>query len=435
MILKDYLSNNRRFWVLEAGLALLAALSVVVIVSPEFWFSRTLVFYAQDYQINITNDSPSGGNSVVAWKGDKNEFWHCIKGNKFPVYCGSSAYVAKDGKGFDLSFATKMRVWIDYLGEDKDQNKAIKLYLRNANKKYITSENNSSTKYNQIMLPVHELGDAHTLDMELFSVADWWLSRKPPEFAQPEFDNITVIELQTGQKIEDNDYFRLRKIEWLGQAYSEETTFRALAVSWAVLILLLLMYRLISLKIRLLRDNKLQAELFEVNDLLKLKNLEFSELARTDHLTGLLNRMGLRDALHEKVKEWRVNNAPFSLILLDIDKFKDLNDCFGHDEGDKVLKALANFLSESVRAGDDLARWGGEEFIIVCHNTELERAYLVAENLRRKLQATKLHSKAQVTASFGVSSAVQSNVDDMFKRADRALYEAKKQGRNKVCKL
>lgn len=166
-------------------------------------------------------------------------------------------------------------------------------------------------------------------------------------------------------------------------------------------------------------------------DITDKKRIE--KISITDKLTGLFNRHKLDEILTMKIEEYLRYKTPFSVILLDIDYFKDVNDNYGHDIGDYVLQQFAVLLKSSVRTTDVIGRWGGEEFIIVCTNTSLENATTLAEHLRKKVESTPFDTVGNKTASFGVKEFEKG--DDMisfFKSVDDALYQAKHTGRNKV---
>ncbi len=160
------------------------------------------------------------------------------------------------------------------------------------------------------------------------------------------------------------------------------------------------------------------------------------KLATTDPLTKIYNRLKLNELLAFEVKKSDRYKLPLSLIMFDIDHFKDINDTYGHDIGDEVLIKLCESVSASIRETDVFARWGGEEFIIMLPNTADEGAQVMAENLRKVIENTNFGSVGVVTASFGVSEyCPDTNMRDVLKKVDDALYEAKKGGRNKVVLL
>ncbi|NQD36616.1 diguanylate cyclase [Permianibacter sp. IMCC34836] len=189
-------------------------------------------------------------------------------------------------------------------------------------------------------------------------------------------------------------------------------------------------------------NRQLQAEISERERMAKL----LEQTARTDFLTKLINRRAMAQSLQTEVarleransESGRVEAASgtFSMVLVDIDHFKNINDQFGHDIGDEVLKALARAFEASVREQDIVARWGGEEFLILLPNTGQADAVEQAERLRQLLDSDKLRIDRyphRVTASFGVSEYSKGqSVESMLKQADVALYQAKAQGRNQV---
>lgn len=157
------------------------------------------------------------------------------------------------------------------------------------------------------------------------------------------------------------------------------------------------------------------------------------ELSVTDKLTGLYNRRRLDDLLQQESDRAERYGLAFSAIMCDIDFFKRVNDTYGHQAGDAVLVQIAQLLQESVRASDVSGRWGGEEFIVVCPETDVDGAYLLAEKLRVVIAAHDFPIVGSKTCSFGVVSRLpQEKVDDLIGRMDAALYCAKERGRNRV---
>lgn len=157
------------------------------------------------------------------------------------------------------------------------------------------------------------------------------------------------------------------------------------------------------------------------------------ELATRDHLTGLYNRNYFVDMYTKKIHESLRTKQPVAFILVDIDKFKGINDKYGHLKGDYVLKTLADILREKLRASDIICRWGGEEFLIMCIDTDLKKAVFVAEKIRKSVMEYQFEGELQVTVSLGVTQWNDTdNEEDVFRRADNSLYLAKLTGRNRV---
>lgn len=153
-----------------------------------------------------------------------------------------------------------------------------------------------------------------------------------------------------------------------------------------------------------------------------------------DPLTGALNRFGAEDSFINLSYRHRAYGELFSLIMLDIDHFKMVNDTYGHDIGDQVIVSLSNIIKETIRSTDKFIRFGGEEFLIILPNTDLNSATQVADKIRLNIQNT-LHSskKLEITSSFGVVTYKNDDsFNDLIKQADLLLYEAKESGRNIV---
>ncbi len=150
----------------------------------------------------------------------------------------------------------------------------------------------------------------------------------------------------------------------------------------------------------------------------------------TDAMTGLLNRRGLEKA----VENLRANNVSFSLLALDIDYFKKVNDTFGHDAGDALLKEVAQLMKVQARDLDIVCRSGGEEFMIFLANTELNQAFEVAERVRKSMETHNFAVVSSITISIGVShwAGQPQSIESVMKEADKALYKAKENGRNRT---
>lgn len=162
-------------------------------------------------------------------------------------------------------------------------------------------------------------------------------------------------------------------------------------------------------------------------------NEHLNKLATTDSLTGIMNRFRIEHLVQVFVANAERYGHAFSLILFDIDHFKLVNDTYGHDEGDRVLKTLADGLTSFLREGDLLGRWGGEEFMVLLPGTDLAGATVVAERVRARVAATDFGFPDPVTVSLGVTEwAKGDRLKDLLMRADSAMYRAKKAGRNRV---
>lgn len=178
----------------------------------------------------------------------------------------------------------------------------------------------------------------------------------------------------------------------------------------------------------------LHSSLSEKMRLLEEAHATISHQAATDELTGLYNRRFFNENLAKHLSASRRHSLQISIIMTDIDKFKAVNDTYGHSAGDLILKICANTMRSLARTEDTVARWGGEEFIILLPYTPLEGATVLAERIRCTLASDCLAgSSMPVTASFGVAELKEGeDAEALLRRADKALYRAKDEGRNRV---
>lgn len=184
--------------------------------------------------------------------------------------------------------------------------------------------------------------------------------------------------------------------------------------------------------------NSVDCSVLEELETLRQENTELKEALRTDMLTDLFNYRHLMEALDWEMERTRRTHMPTSLIMIDLDHFKEINDTWGHEIGNMVLKHIARAMRDGLRKMDIPCRFGGEEFAIILPNTQLQHAALVAERLRDAIENSPLEVEGDaipVTASFGVEHyrvGMQLSVDEFIHLTDGYLYKAKQDGRNRV---
>ena len=198
-------------------------------------------------------------------------------------------------------------------------------------------------------------------------------------------------------------------------------------VPWMVIFNRLLAIFVISITMFFVIDRK--------NSEIKIKKLnkELQQMVHTDPLTGAKNRLAFIKRITEEIERAKRYEAPLSIIMFDIDHFKKINDTYGHNVGDNVLKGMVKIVEEHLRKSDNLYRTGGEEFIVILPNTDIEKAEIVAEKIREAICKTKFEKVGRVTISIGVTQVTEDDDEDtVTSRVDEALYRAKNTGRNKV---
>ncbi|OUR64885.1 hypothetical protein A9Q79_06240 [Methylophaga sp. 42_25_T18] len=193
------------------------------------------------------------------------------------------------------------------------------------------------------------------------------------------------------------------------------------------------------------RFEQSQKEIIELNQRIQTMEQETTvlresaeksrNLALKDALTGIWNRQALNEILDKEFARWQRYQSPLSIIIWDVDFFKRVNDNYGHAAGDKVLRTIARIFQKATRDADFISRFGGEEFMGVFPETRLEDALTLANKIREKVELSKFHyedKRVFITASAGLATfRPGDSIDDVFKRADKALYQAKEGGRNR----
>lgn len=178
---------------------------------------------------------------------------------------------------------------------------------------------------------------------------------------------------------------------------------------------------------------KLNNKIKEANKSIIAKSRELEIMTITDSLTGLYNRRHLELSLNSEILRFKRYKRPLSAMIIDIDNFKSVNDTFGHIAGDNVLIKVSDILKNEIRVTDISGRWGGEEFMVICPETDMDGALSLAESLRQKVESLDLGDVGLVTISIGAASLDETDDEISFvKRADKALYIAKSKGKNRV---
>lgn len=190
-------------------------------------------------------------------------------------------------------------------------------------------------------------------------------------------------------------------------------------------------YPLIRTQVR--EEGKLRA----MTETLSARSETLEQAALTDALTGMQNRRYFDDALKEYIEEFRRIDKPIGLMILDLDHFKEVNDTYGHDVGDEVLRAVASCLRDMTRYHDVVARLGGEEFAVVAPNMDEDMLVKLAERIRKAIAGMAVLSgnvRLKITTSVGLAVwDKRESAEEFYRRADRLLYQAKRMGRNRVC--
>jgi diguanylate cyclase (GGDEF)-like protein len=382
------------------------------------------------YKTSLGDDQPKGGASTAEWVDKSMYEWRCTLRQKYEYpYCLFQVLLG----GVDLSKYETMTITLEYTG-NKLPTDSVRFFLRNNTPIYRQEGSVESLKYNEVEIPANRLDQPYVVHLTDFDIPDWWLRQFniAPENAQTEFDDVIFLEITTGTGAPPGDYhFKLYSIEWEGNLIPREEWYLGIIVVWLSFLFSVLVYRVWRLKSEIDAHYARAQNLQQLNQILDTKSKYFEKMAKTDPLTGVSNRGGIGDFLLREIRNHIETGNPLTVILLDVDHFKQINDTHGHDHGDTVLVKVAHTLTEYLRTSDAVARWGGEEFLLVCPNTSLESGKALAEKLRYRIKNLGAEGST-LSASFGVATLGNESIEKLIKRVDEALYRAKQNGRDRV---
>jgi diguanylate cyclase (GGDEF)-like protein len=334
--------------------------------------------------------------------------------------------VSRNEKGINFEHYNDLKVWTRYNGVGDG---SVRLEIRGANPEYTVENNYSTLKYNEIQYSPKDVPYPLSLKWQDFSVPNWWISEHKIPLHQHKVDvsDVRFVEFHTGEKVPmGKGQLEIIKLELRGKWLNRTLYSNILLSFWIGTWSLYLLLSLIRMRQEIIIKDKQKQDLLNLNELLYKEKNKAELKAKQDELTGLLNRYGLYDQIVnmlEKPKEGQI-----SILFIDIDHFKLINDTKGHPEGDRILKAISSELSKLLRREDILARWGGEEFLIVCKTSNKEGLLAFGQKLLTGIRGLP----DGVTCSIGGCMGKSQDFQKLVENADRALYKAKNEGRNRM---
>lgn len=423
----------------NGALLLAVALTAVTIIAHRYIPAK--IFLATpdpsgSYYLHSTKFSD--GTFAGFWLDESKRKFRCVyPENPSPrYYCSfNQIHSPSNTKGTDLSDYKKMNVFISYTGPTPK----LRFFLRNYDERYSTPEDSNSTKYNTLHIPEQNLNRETSIQLSQFKVAEWWIIEYniPIEEAHPDLYNIINMGVDFSDFMSAGNHdVTIEKIEFVGDWISKEKWYLSILCCWLLGLGLYALNQLRLLREKNRRDLSVINSLNRNNALLKKESDKFRRLSTVDALTQVYNRFGIDQIIASILDSGGAKeneSAGYSIILLDLDFFKNINDSRGHDVGDGVLKDVAGLIEKNLRHTDYLGRWGGEEFIIVLPDTSKESALVIAEKIRQLISETVFDpgDPLTVTASFGIAERqTGEEFSSIFKRVDSALYKAKAAGRN-----
>lgn len=423
------------------GLVWVAVLLLVSMGLPvwhRYGMDETLRFDASThYQwLSAYDDRGLGGHSVATLtrQGDSLVFQCQIKPGYAWPYCSFSAIIAKGNDGYNLSRYQTARFDIRAHGP---MAVPIRIYLRNFDPAYSKTGDTPTLKVNTLQYVPDDKGTAFQVPLANFQVASWWIQQFhiPIHQATPDLRNVTVFDVSTGDGMIPGDYeIRIHSITFYGKWLSEVQLLTIILALWLISAMLYLIGSLVMMRRSALLAANHNHVLLGVNAALELEREELANTASHDELTGALNRIGMRNRLYELMAPPRANDTVLSILFMDIDHFKHVNDTFGHVVGDAVLKQFATTITHNTRTVDMFCRWGGEEFVLVCEGLPCDGATRLALKLCSVVAEASWPEGIPLRSSFGVAqlNGADESISALLERADQALYAAKQAGRARV---
>ncbi len=409
---------------IENLIVLLVAVSAIVIWTYQLTPREYTILPSGDWKTSTVDDHHDGGNSQARNESTDSEFAYRyeIRDGKTNPFALLMLEPPEKGKLFDWRWTETISITAYIEGKESEN---YRLQLRNREEEIFVPEDSLSRKYNEVCLNLTDSPTTQTFSLDQFYVPGWWTGRMTITRAntRPNFDNIEWIEFNTANVPKYGECrVVIKEIKVSGKWIPAGIFYKSILGVWLGFGSLVALWQIFRLRKELTESASMELSLQQQ----KAELAELAELATLDPLTQLFNRRGLRSHTTLAMKDLRQTGTTFSLIMFDIDNFKALNDQNGHTYGDKVLQHVALIASEILTVDEPVARWGGEEFLVVCRNSKLPRACKLAEEIRERIER-----EVEITCSFGVCEVgANSEFGEALDVVDECLYQAKRSGKN-----
>ena len=407
-------------------------LFILSFISVQLLFDKELVINANaGFDIRTQSDSYElGGSSISDLKiVDNKMILNCeIKNSDYQwPFCNITFKFYDDtnfiiSDGIDLSNYEYLQVDARYVGHD---DLGIKIQLRSFDEAYAVKEKTETWKFIGLEYWPEPDTSVAKIPVNALQVPNWWIihNKVPLAHSGPDYNNVMVLELATASGIAEGSYqIEVKEIKLVGRYLSKQTTYGIIVI----LVIFSLIYTLLT---ELIEKNRLKNNLTNIvgtNKQLHQKNESLSKLINIDELTKTLNRRACQDIFNLKFER-------LCVIFMDIDYFKQINDSFGHDVGDTVLQQFATLINLNIRDRDFFVRWGGEEFVLISPDFNIDEAQEVSFKIKRLISQYQWPHNIKLSCSFGVAERLNDeSAESVISRADKALYVAKRNGRDQV---
>ncbi len=422
------------FFKFEALIVVLVIMTAGVISWQHWGMNRVfIVSPAHDFVAWADADKEGGGDSIAEFTQTDSYSMHCkLKKTIRAPFCNLFVRLSKNNTdGIDLSIYKELKLTLQY---NSTENDSLHIGLNHFFPPQKNETLSSYYKPNQTNLnPIKGL-HTYTIKLSDFYVASWWifLNKVPLEKAHVDLRNVMDLIISTGENHEEHEVdMAIVRAEFIGKWIEAETLYRYLLLFWVGLIIIYAVKRTYYLRQRLNAQKNQAQELASLNELLDIRGKHLESITKHDDLTGAYNLEGMRDILSTAINNKKHNGAPLSALLIEPDYLHRINDQLGRDNRDKLLCNLAQHITSNSNANFDLVRWGNEEFLLLCHNTDIEAAATFSNYLCKSIRETKLIKDRTITCSIGVAEMNGDDISELFKQVDNALYRAKQTGRNR----
>lgn len=402
-------------------LLLCVALTLLVLVLPNILPDKELVILPKSGTHSyIFTISPTNDGITASWVDQETNTWRCnVEKTGVQYHCSFFIHtLAHPTRGLNFSRYSDLKLKVAYNGSGR----RVRIGLRTFDPRFSKLDDTNSAKYHFVVLLREDLNKEVMVSLDDIAVAEWWVMQYglPLHLARTDLSNVITVAIELVDDLEAGEHvLQVEKITLVGSWIEGEPLYIGIILFWISAVMIFVLMRIAKIK--------------NVNRELLGEKIRYQELSTIDPLTNSFNRAGIEEKVRETLA--KSGGKDISLILIDIDHFKKVNDKRGHDAGDRVLKKFAELIFQNIRTRDVFGRWGGEEFILLCPGCSLENALALSEKIRQKISETTFeeHNPLRVTASFGVSMfGPGENFREVFRRADIALYDAKGKGRNCV---
>ena len=427
------------------------AICVFVFFAHYLLPDKRTTLYPKDHALNrLYGYSDPQIGKTAQWVNEATNTWECNFLPEHSYGCGYD-YSWHNPHYEGINIAPYDAIELDILYEGVGPH--LRLYTRGFNSQYSDVNQPENNKHMFVIFHVDELTSGPIrIDLTELRVSKWWLIERNihRQWASPELDNITSL----GIDIIEHGYHKLtiKNITLVGRWVNTPNLLFTIIVFWMLVFLLEGLFKFfLTLRAHSISRQE-EFELLEKQKHLELEKIQLKRLADQDPLTLIHNRSGFLSQANDMLMS-AAPSRTFGLMIMDLDHFKSINDTYGHDIGDLVLKTFANTHKMAMRSCDLLARWGGEEFVLLCEIKATKDLPALSERIRKRTEDITIdsHPKIRATISIGTTfyqppktglgrkgEAVDAQADliqeinNAIKRADNALYRAKRSGRNRV---